>query len=145
MSEISNKKNIHSNFKDFSTNLEVRISEINYGGHLGHVQFLFLIHEARVKFLKNMSHNFSEKNFFGHGLILKNLSFELKNQAFHGDEIMIKVSLEKPLQAKLNFLYEAFNVTRNNVLGKAVTTLAFYDYEKNKVMKPPKKLIDLFD
>ena len=37
----------------FSTDIAVRISDINYGGHLGHDSIISLIHEARVRFLKD--------------------------------------------------------------------------------------------
>ena len=37
----------------FSTNIAVRITDINYGGHVGNDSFLSLIHEARQQFLNH--------------------------------------------------------------------------------------------
>jgi acyl-CoA thioester hydrolase len=36
----------------FSTDITVRTTDLNYGGHLGNDRLLSLIHEARVAFLK---------------------------------------------------------------------------------------------
>ena len=36
----------------FSTQIPVRITDINYGGHLGNDALLALLHEARVQFLR---------------------------------------------------------------------------------------------
>ena len=35
----------------FSTELRVRITDVNYGGHMGNDALLGLLHEARVQFL----------------------------------------------------------------------------------------------
>ncbi|NDG84238.1 MAG: thioesterase, partial [Proteobacteria bacterium] len=47
----------------FSTELSLRITDINYGGHLGNDAVLGLVHEARVRFLKH--HGFSETEIGG--------------------------------------------------------------------------------
>ena len=39
----------------FSTELEVRVSDLNYGNHLGNDQALGLIHEARRRYLRALA------------------------------------------------------------------------------------------
>ena len=34
--------------KDFSTEIKLRISDINYGGHMGNDAVLTIVHEARL-------------------------------------------------------------------------------------------------
>jgi acyl-CoA thioester hydrolase len=36
----------------FSTKINVRISDINYGNHVGNDSFVSILHEARVQWLK---------------------------------------------------------------------------------------------
>ena len=36
----------------FSTEIPIRISDINYGGHLGNDAVLSIVHEARIQFLQ---------------------------------------------------------------------------------------------
>ncbi len=50
---------------EFTTEIQVRIGDINYGGHLGNDTVLSLIHEARVRFLQK--YNFREANIGGIG------------------------------------------------------------------------------
>ena len=59
----------------FTTNLNIRITDINYGGHVGNDTFLSLIHEARQQFLKHYS--YSELNFAGVGLIMVEAATEI--------------------------------------------------------------------
>ena len=59
--------NLPENFS-FSTDVRVRVSDINYGNHLGNDALLSLVHEARLQFLQ--SRGFSELDIDGCGLIL---------------------------------------------------------------------------
>ena len=60
--------------------IPVRISDINYGSHLGNDSFVSIIHEARVQWLR--LHNYSELDIEGTGLILSNLAVEFKSEGF---------------------------------------------------------------
>ena len=52
----------------FSTSLPVRITDLNYGGHVGNDAILSLVHEARMQYLK--SFGFSELQFDTASLIM---------------------------------------------------------------------------
>ena len=47
----------------FSTNIPVRITDLNYGGHVGNDTVLTIIHEARMQFLANAG--YTEMKFGG--------------------------------------------------------------------------------
>ena len=49
------------NYYSFQTEITVRVTDLNYGGHLGNDKLLSLIHEARVAFLACFG--FSEMDF----------------------------------------------------------------------------------
>jgi acyl-CoA thioesterase FadM len=55
----------------FSTNIPVRITDLNYGGHVGNDAFLSLLHEARMQFLQQFG--YSEMNVEGVGLIMSDV------------------------------------------------------------------------
>ena len=44
----------------FKTEISIRITDINYGGHLGNDSLLSIIHEARVRFLKHLDYSESD-------------------------------------------------------------------------------------
>ena len=74
----------------FSTDIQVRISDINYGNHLGNDALLALVHEARLQCLK--AHGFSEMDIGGRGLMLTDAVIIYKSQGFHGDVLTINVA-----------------------------------------------------
>jgi len=73
----------------FSTELPVRISEINYGGHLGHDAILPITHEARVRFLKKLK--YTEMDFGGPGIVLSGVIIEYINETLYGDTGIINI------------------------------------------------------
>ena len=52
----------------FTIELQVRITDINYRGHMGNDALLSLLHEARVQFLAH--YGLGEMDIFGVGLIM---------------------------------------------------------------------------
>ena len=66
---------------DYSTDITLRISDINYGGHLGHDSILSLAHEARVRFFT--SNGFTELDAFGPAIILSDVAIYYKSEGFY--------------------------------------------------------------
>ena len=50
------KISLPESFK-FSTIMKIRITDLNYGGHVGNDSFLSLIHEARQQFLNHFNYS----------------------------------------------------------------------------------------
>jgi acyl-CoA thioesterase FadM len=71
----------------FITEIPVRITDINYGGHLGNDSVLSIVHEARLQFLSNMS--FSEKDVDGKGIIMVDAAVQYISEGFYGDILKI--------------------------------------------------------
>ena len=67
----------------FSTKIPIRITDLNYGGHVGNDTILGLIHEARVQFLK--SFGYAELNVEGVSLIMSDAGIEFKAELFYED------------------------------------------------------------
>ena len=61
--------------------IPVRITDINYGNHLGNDAFVSIIHEARMQWLHQ--HGYTELNIEGAGLILADLAVEFRNEGFY--------------------------------------------------------------
>ena len=58
----------------FTVEIPVRITDLNYGGHVGNDSILSLIHEIRVQFLRH--HGYGELNVAGVGLIMADVTIE---------------------------------------------------------------------
>ena len=118
----------------------VRISDINYGNHVGNDAFVSFIHEARLQWLQQ--NNFTELDITGTGLIMSDLALEFKNECFYGEEISITISVGEI--SKVGFdLYYQLSTKRNNesiLLAKAKTGMVCYDYRNKKVAIIPDEL-----
>jgi acyl-CoA thioester hydrolase len=124
----------------FHTILEVRISDINYGNHLGHDSFISLLHEARVRFLKELGYT-DELNINGLGMLITNLVVNYVNEAFYPDKITINIEIGDVTRTSLQLIYQAVILENNQEIAKALTTMTFYDYQKSKVAKIPQQFL----
>ncbi len=118
----------------------VRITDINYGNHLGNDSFVSIIHEARMQWLQ--MYGFTELNIEGKGLILADLAMEFKNESFYGDTIEIIIYTGDI--SKVSFeLYYQLTTNRDNIiilLAIAKTGMVCYDFDIKKVIAIPEKL-----
>jgi len=78
------------NHYGFSIELPVRITDINYGGHLGNDRLLSMAHEARVAFLARF--DYTEHNCGGVSLIIGDAAIQYKGEAFAGDCLQFELA-----------------------------------------------------
>ncbi len=127
---------------EFSFELSVRISDINYGGHLGNDAVLALLNEARIKFLAQ--HGFTEMDIGGVGLIMANAVIQYKSQAFHNDRLLIEVAVCNVGRHGCDFAYRISNKETGKEIVRSTTGIVFFDYSRNKVAEVPEKFRALF-
>jgi YbgC/YbaW family acyl-CoA thioester hydrolase len=118
----------------FTTQISVRITDINYGNHLGNDSLLSIIHEARMRFLKSM--NYSEDNVEGMGIMLADAAIVYKSQAFYGDELTIEIGVGE-ISKKSCDLYYRITKTDDKVVALSKTSIVFYDYQSQKPVRIP--------
>ncbi len=119
----------------FETELSVRISDINYGNHVGHDSFISLLHEARLRFLKSIG--FSEANIDGNALIVSDLAVSYKSQAFYGDKLKFEVGAGEFNKYGCDIFYRVLNTKNNELVLLAKTGIVFFDYVNNKITTMP--------
>jgi len=125
----------------FSTTIKIRITDLNYGGHVGNDAFLSLIHEARQQFL--MHHGCTELNFFGVGLIMADAAIEFKKELSYSDEVIISVAADGFTKYGFDLLYKMEVVTNEQTLiaGKAKTGMLCFDYTNKKLALLPAEAV----
>ncbi|MHC5202713.1 acyl-CoA thioesterase [Myroides sp. LJL119] len=120
----------------FSTTMKVRITDLNYGNHLGNDKLVGLIHQARVAFLQ--SYNYTEMDCCGVGLIMADLAVEYKKEAFFDDDLTIHIIGGDFTRVGFNLFYL---VKRDlDIIAKVKTGMVCYDYGKKTVTKTPECL-----
>lgn len=119
----------------FSTELPIRISDINYGGHLSNDRILSLVHEARVQFLK--SYQYSELDVEGRGLIMTDSATIYKAEGFHGDRLQVDIAVNEFNKYGCDFFYLLSNKDSAVEIAHVKTGFVFFDYDERKVVRVP--------
>jgi acyl-CoA thioester hydrolase len=128
------KIEIPKNFM-FNTEIPVRITDINYGGHLGNDSLLSIIHEARLRFLKHLG--YSESNIEGVGIIMIDAGIQYKSESFYGDELIIEVAVTDFTGIGCDFVFRLINKNSDKEIATAKTGIVFFNYEKRKTAAVP--------
>ena len=126
----------------FSTEIPLRVSDINYGGHLGHDSVLTLTHEARVRFLAK--HGFTEMDVYGTGLIISDAIIVYKSEAFWGEVVKVQIALGEFGKYGFDFIYRISEKKTKREVARVKTGMVFFDYKKRKVARVPPKFKKLF-
>jgi acyl-CoA thioesterase FadM len=125
---------------EFSTKILIRITDINYGNHLGNDALLSLIHEARVRYLNKIG--LSEKNIGGYGIIMVDSVIVYKSEIFYGDELVFEVSVENMSGSGCDFYYKIMSQKNGKEAATAKTGIVFYDYNNKKITNAPNIFIE---
>jgi acyl-CoA thioesterase FadM len=126
----------------FKTELPLRISDINYGGHLGNDSVLTIAHEARLRCMKDVG--FSELDCGGAGTIMIDSMIVYKNQGFYGDTIEVEVAVTDFSKLGCDFYYLLKSKNNGNEIARVKTGMVFYDYKEGKVVPVPEKFKQTF-
>jgi acyl-CoA thioester hydrolase len=126
----------------FSTELEVRINDINYGGHLSNDAVLCMVHEARLRFLA--SYDYSEKNIEGVGIIMTDALVIYKSEAFYGDRLKIEVAVDEVSRLGFDLYYRIYNILSTYDVAQVKTGFTFFNYDLHKIISTPEKFATKF-
>lgn len=120
----------------FSAKIPIRITDLNYGGHVGNDTVLSLIHEARVQFLKH--HAYEELDIEGTSLIMSDAGIEFKAELFYGDTVTAFVSAANFTRIGFDLFYKLMR--HDSVVAAAKTGMICYNYDKRKVISLPPRV-----
>ncbi|MGI4832202.1 MAG: thioesterase family protein [Janthinobacterium lividum] len=122
----------------FAATLPVRITDLNYGAHLGNDALLGLLHEARVQFLAHIGQvEFDPATRLG--LIMVDVAIEYKAEAFHGDVLAIAVAATDSGKYGFDLAYHVKNQHGKEV-ARAKTGMLCFDYNTRKLRTLPAEL-----
>jgi acyl-CoA thioesterase FadM len=124
----------------FSTIIPIRITDINYGNHVGNDAVLCIIHEARMQFLRQAS--YTELNMDGVGMIMSEVIIQFKNELFYGDNVIAGVAIGEFSKAGFEFYYKLEKEAdgKKLLVATARTSMVCYDYSKKKITAIPEEV-----
>jgi acyl-CoA thioester hydrolase len=121
----------------FQTIIPVRITDLNYGNHVGNDSILSILHEARVQFLKH--HGLEELDFAGADLIMSDVAIEFKNELFYGDSVIASVTATEFSKVAFELYYKLEKEVegKRSLMVIAKTGMVCYDYSFKKIVSVP--------
>ena len=127
----------------FSTLFAVRITDLNYGAHVGNDTVLSFIHEARVRYLQSLG--YSELNLEGVGLIMADAALVFKNEIYYGDELLISIRAVEFSRVGFDLIYKIEKKPADQpliVVALVKTAMVCFDYDQKKVVPLPEKALE---
>ncbi|CAI8206184.1 MAG: Uncharacterised protein [Marinobacterium sp. xm-d-530] len=121
----------------FSTVMDVRISDINYGNHLGNDSVLSFVHEARTRFFRQ--YGYTEMDVEGLGIIMTDSAIVYKAEGFHGDQIQIDITVGDFNKYGCDIFYLMTNKATAVEIAHVKTGIVFFDYDARKVVTLPEQ------
>ena len=123
----------------FATEIPVRVTDLNYGGHLGNDALLGLLHEARVHFLRSIGLENDYDAVTKLGLIMVDVAVEYKGEAFHGDVLRVQMAGNDLSKYGFDVVYHVHNQAGKEV-ARAKTGMLCFDYNTHKLRLLPPEL-----
>jgi len=118
----------------FRTSLTVRVTDLNYGNHLGNDAVLGMIHEARVRWLASMG--YSELDVEGVGIIMADCAIVYKAQGFLGEGLTVAVAAGDFSRIGCDLFYLLTKADGTEV-ARAKTGIVFFDYRTQAARPVP--------
>jgi len=119
----------------FTTEIPVRISDVNYAGHLSNDSVLSIVHGARLRYLN--SHNYTEQDIEGSGIIMTDSVIVYKAESFYGDLIQIDITVGDFNKYGCDIYYLLSNKKTAVEIAHVKTGIVFFDYAEGKVVTVP--------
>lgn len=124
----------------YTTELVVRVSDLNYGAHVGNDNMLALMQQARIHFYRDNGFT-DEVSFEGKvGQVIADALVLYKAEAFLGDVLSIQLAIADITKYGFDMLYLVRNKNTNKEIARGKTGIVCFDYEKRKVAPIPERL-----
>ena len=124
----------------FSTNIPIRISDINRGGHLSWDSMFRILDEASVQFWSSL--DYPEKEDEGISRITVDAGINYKRQAFHGQTLRVEIGTNEFTSKGFDLIFRVTEVDSGAEIARAKAGILCYDYQTQKVIPIPEKLKD---
>ncbi len=121
----------------FSTRFSVRITDLNYGDHVGNDQVLSYLHEARVRYLNSLG--YTELNMEGVSMIMADAALVYKNEMHYADELLISIQAVEFSRVGFDLIYQIEKTQDEKLIPVvlAKTAMICFDYTLKKIIPLP--------
>jgi len=125
----------------FIAQIPLRITDMNYGNHMGNDVVLSIMHDARMQFLASVG--YTELEIGGCGLIMADVMIAYRSEGHYGDLLSVELFTDELSSRSFDFLYR-LSTRRGGqevLIAEGKTGMVGYDYQEAKVCTLPEKFI----
>ncbi|WP_282338570.1 thioesterase family protein [Pseudomonas sp. PS02288] len=126
----------------FSTQLTVRITDINGANHLGNDSMISMISEARARFL--FEYGIGESRADGGGIIVTDLATTYKAEAHARDQLLFEVGVMDFNRYGGDITFRITRPADGRLIAMAKSGFVFFDYRQSRVVAMPEAFRALF-
>ncbi|UOR05001.1 thioesterase family protein [Hymenobacter aerilatus] len=119
--------------------LPIRITDLNYGAHLGNDALLSLLHEARVQFLQFLGQPEYDPAT-QQGFIMADVAVEYKGEGFYGDTLQLQLAASDVHKYGFDVVYLVKN-QHGKEIARAKTGMLSFDYTTRKLRPLPEAVL----
>jgi len=119
----------------FTHEIPVRITDLNYGNHLGHDALISLLHEARARFFRSLGQH--EGDVDGAGILLVDLAVSYLAQVFYGQVLSVEIGAGEVGRSGCELVYRVRDRDAGTDVALARTGIVFFDYGRKRVAPIP--------
>jgi acyl-CoA thioesterase FadM len=128
---------------EFRHDLTVRVTDINYGGHLGNDSLVGLIHEARVHLMHDLGCNEDDLGDHKIGLIMADLAVNFVREGFLFDKLRIDSHIGEITHSSFRIFHRVVKV--GELIALAETGMIAFNYSDRKIALLPRKFLQILD
>lgn len=121
----------------FSVTMQVRLSDVAAGLHIGNHILITYLNEALTLFLK--SNGYPDFEIDGSRFLNADLAVAFKSEAFYGDSLRINLAFGPLSEKGCNAYFYITNDNTGKKVAEARMAMFFFDYAKSKTTKVPEK------
>lgn len=119
----------------YSTDIPIRIGDINRGNHLAHDAVLSITEEARARFLSSLG--YKGERIGDVSLIVVDAGIIYKKQGFYGQTLRIELGFADFSRKGCDIIFRITNAETAEEMVRVKTGVLFYDYKLQKVAPVP--------
>jgi len=120
----------------FQMKIPVRITDLNYGGHVGNDRIPAYMQEVRVGYLTTLG--YTELDICGVSLIMSDCQITFRGESFYGDTLNAEVSSAEFHKYGFNLFYK-FTNQKGQLIAEASSNMLCFDYRERKLVLLPEQ------
>ena len=125
----------------FETTVKIRITDLNYGNHMGNQMVLSYAQEARAAFFQALG-GWGELDIGGKGVIMGDAAVVYQSEGKGGEVLEILVGIDDITRVSFDLHYQIVESKTQRPVALIKTGMVFMDYEVGKVTTIPSVFLE---